>query len=332
MSFVLNLILANIFLLVLAGVALRYGRAGGTRLVDKWNGVLTKTIPSGCLRLVRRWFGEAAAKKLASIYKYVVHERNPLTMILYLVVSIGGYITFVLSGYPFLTEGYHKECGFVLFCASLWFFTKAAADDPGIITKANHAKQYEKYPFDGLVFKRDVVCRTCGFAQPARAKHCRYCDLHVSRFDHHCIWINQCVGGGNVKSFLMFLLSNNVMCLYGGYLGINILISITQDEDLSNVWFRDSVTGLRFQSTPYYIAVYISKKYMALTYVTIFALLMGLLLLAFTYYHWVVLLKDGLTSNEESKIADLPDNSRARFLETYSKRSWWANLVHIFTS
>jgi hypothetical protein len=130
----------------------------------------------------------------------------------------------------------------------------------------------------------------------------------------------------------MFILSNNVMCLYGGYLGISILISITQDEDLSNVWFRDSVTGLRFQSTPYYIAVYISKKYMALTYVTIFALLMGLLLLAFTYYHWVVLLKDGLTSNEESKIADLPDNSRARFLETYSKRSWWANLVHIFTS
>lgn len=38
-------------------------------------------------------------------------------------------------------------------------------------------------------------------------------------------WINNCVGLGNLRLFLLFLVSNVTMCLYGGVLACMILVS-----------------------------------------------------------------------------------------------------------
>ncbi|CAN0404972.1 unnamed protein product, partial [Laminaria digitata] len=36
--------------------------------------------------------------------------------------------------------------------------------------------------------------------------HCGDCGLCVGRMDHHCVWLNNCVGCGNHRRFVAFVL------------------------------------------------------------------------------------------------------------------------------
>ncbi|GJP42387.1 hypothetical protein CLOM_g1954 [Closterium sp. NIES-68] len=49
-------------------------------------------------------------------------------------------------------------------------------------------------------------CQKCGAFKPARCHHCRICKRCVLRMDHHCVWINNCVGHTNYKAFFLFVL------------------------------------------------------------------------------------------------------------------------------
>ena len=337
MTLLVNLLLTNVFLLGLSFLALRYGNERGSRWIDSLNRALRFKIPRMARRFALLVCGQFLLDKAERLISFVVYERNPLTMILYMVLSVGGYIAFVLWGYPHLpndtlTFPYHREVGFSIFCGSVFFFLNAASTNPGIITKANHSTMINLYPFDGHVFKKGVICRTCKAEKPARSKHCRLCDVELARFDHHCIWINQCVGLGNVRSFLLFLLFNNIMCLYGGYLGVGIFMDIIETENLGEAWFKDTNSGNRFRATPYYIFIYLMAKESILMYLTILCLVLGSFLIFFTWYHWVTLMRQGITTNEEDKLSRLPKKEKSIFQKTYSKGSWFANLKDLWTT
>ncbi|KAL0555581.1 hypothetical protein IC582_009531 [Cucumis melo] len=57
-------------------------------------------------------------------------------------------------------------------------------------------------------------CQKCSQYKPPRAHHCRVCKRCILRMDHHCIWINNCVGHENYKVFFVFVVYAVVACIY----------------------------------------------------------------------------------------------------------------------
>jgi len=64
----------------------------------------------------------------------------------------------------------------------------------------------------GMDFKR---CDKCLVVRPPRVHHCSVCKGCIMRMDHHCPWINNCVGQFNQKFFILFCLYCFFGCLYG---------------------------------------------------------------------------------------------------------------------
>uniref|UniRef100_A0A7S4N8L5 Palmitoyltransferase n=1 Tax=Odontella aurita TaxID=265563 RepID=A0A7S4N8L5_9STRA len=51
-----------------------------------------------------------------------------------------------------------------------------------------------------------AMCSQCQSFKPQNCHHCRICDRCVSRMDHHCPWMNNCIGAANLKHFILFLI------------------------------------------------------------------------------------------------------------------------------
>ncbi|XP_004546775.3 palmitoyltransferase ZDHHC23-B [Maylandia zebra] len=83
------------------------------------------------------------------------------------------------------------------------------------MTVANRAGVSEHAEEEMKESNRKNWCQACRMVRPPRAGHCRICGVCVLRLDHHCVWINSCVGQANHRSFLLTLVLFLLTSLYG---------------------------------------------------------------------------------------------------------------------
>jgi hypothetical protein len=57
-------------------------------------------------------------------------------------------------------------------------------------------------------------CTLCKSIQSLRSKHCRVCDKCVATFDHHCIWLGNCIGEKNRPIFFCYLILQYIHCCW----------------------------------------------------------------------------------------------------------------------
>ncbi|KAK3554265.1 hypothetical protein QTP70_020127 [Hemibagrus guttatus] len=68
------------------------------------------------------------------------------------------------------------------------------------------------------------VCKKCIMPKPARTHHCGICKTCILKMDHHCPWLNNCVGHFNHRYFFSFCLSMTLGCIYCSISGRNLFI------------------------------------------------------------------------------------------------------------
>uniref|UniRef100_A0A0D3FC50 S-acyltransferase n=1 Tax=Oryza barthii TaxID=65489 RepID=A0A0D3FC50_9ORYZ len=107
--------------------------------------------------------------------------------------------------------GAAHAAAFSLVVAACFFsFVCAAAADPGSVP-ASFAPDAEDPQRQGL---KSRYCDKCCMYKPSRTHHCKVCKRCVLKMDHHCVWINNCVGYANYKSFIICVLNATIGSLY----------------------------------------------------------------------------------------------------------------------
>ncbi|KAI7810642.1 putative zinc finger protein [Triplophysa rosa] len=155
---------------------------------------------------------------------------------------VGSTTLFFCFTCPWLSEQFSVAVPIyngIMFLFVLANFCMATFMDPGIFPRAEEDEDKEddfRAPLYKTVEIRGIQvrmkwCSTCRFYRPPRCSHCSVCDNCVEDFDHHCPWVNNCIGRRNYRYFFMFLLSltAHIMSVFG--FGLLFILYHTQQLD-----------------------------------------------------------------------------------------------------
>ncbi|XP_018569206.1 palmitoyltransferase ZDHHC3 [Anoplophora glabripennis] len=106
---------------------------------------------------------------------------------------------------------------------------KTMFTDPGAVPKGNATKEMIKqmgFREGQVIFK----CPKCCSIKPDRAHHCSVCQRCIRKMDHHCPWVNNCVGENNQKYFVLFTFYIATISLHSLFLAINQFLMCIRHE------------------------------------------------------------------------------------------------------
>ncbi|KAG0023933.1 palmitoyltransferase for Vac8p [Podila clonocystis] len=131
-------------------------------------------------------------------------------------------------------------------------------------------------------------CDICKIVKPDRCHHCSECDQCVLRMDHHCPWVNGCIGYNNHKFFYLFIFYGSVLAIWVVATMIPLLISALRncEQDFGSK-FPSFNTGTDLMGECYFDFHW--------PLITIISLLLALMIISFTVAHTAYILQNRTT-------------------------------------
>ena len=173
--------------------------------------------------LTRGW--SLLADGLMIKLSYRKRGKNPMTLIIYYILMLVVYTMHQMSSFKVLRASADHQ-GVIMFTQVLFgtllvLSMVVSLADPGYI------KNDPTVSFDKLLdsCEPSSLCPVCITVRTPRSRHCIICDRCIDRYDHHCPWVNNCVGKGNFGVFYTFVALQTVFLLT--ILSISIICKLT---------------------------------------------------------------------------------------------------------
>lgn len=157
-------------------------------------------------------------------------KRSFNVVIVFSGLMLFSYFTLHFIGFPFFifeSAQFLKTLCMACFIGCLVFGTISAALDPGYLEtpKNNDLMQ---------IFKEtdpSYLCFECSLITTLRSRHCNVCHRCVDVFDHHCPWINNCIGKRNIIPFYLFIFLQAVYLFGVLSLVLKFFIGLIKDSE-----------------------------------------------------------------------------------------------------
>ncbi|KAL4428875.1 hypothetical protein ABPG74_001362 [Tetrahymena malaccensis] len=208
------------------------------------------------------------------------------------------FIFFIYYAYVFhyLQDQYYKKVASVSFkliffhialFLMMWSFIRSVVTDPGRVPV------YWGLFLDDPESKKRRYCLICHVFKPERCHHCSTCVRCVLNMDHHCPWINNCVGFNNRKFFMLMLF---YICI------ISIFCFLTMLQPLIEQALDIYENGYSFFQSSFIV------KLLSLICLSVFCPVIG----HFFYFHIQLMLSNVTTIEQLEKVKEKLDNGNQK--------------------
>lgn len=170
-------------------------------------------------------------------------------------------------------------------------------------------------------------CQVCRINRDLRTKHCNICHKCVVGFDHHCLFLNTCVGEKNYRQFFQVIFSAGSVLLLQIGLSTWIVVTVAMSESTTSEWVPliiDNAAAAGLSRDAFLVLVGVTMVFPVGAFVA-FSILIGfhlyIAVLGVTTYEWIIS-RRRIKEERRNKMQDEKRRKKNKERQEEERRQW----------
>ena len=176
-----------------------------------------------------------------------IPPSNHYKKLIFCMIIIPEIIIFFLI-LPFLEEMLYTYINFGVFILCLITYVIIISKDPGFqkntdlikeLNDENNANPLKTLVDQGKDLKK--YCPNCYCEHNNNTKYCFICKKCILEFNHHCFWLNKCIGKNNKILYSIFIFFSFIYSFYSSFICVYLLfdsVNIPYEKVFPPIWFN----------------------------------------------------------------------------------------------